>query len=205
MSFDVSKTFTTTCLPELKTQVNTDLTAVCESIRVDDDTTTTFTFTGSGPLSGVDDTALDALLGSWTCPTTDLDHPVKSGAWTFVCRGRSRNRWMSQSDGSMKQSNWNPAICLNNGVVNSLSFVNQKDFADTDVEIYKNGSKVFTWQVRNKRWETKTSGLEALTFVPGDALSVFLRDQGTDPQFVIVTISYALTSGLVVDGGASSI
>ena len=205
MAFDVSRTFTTTCLTALKNQINTDLTATCESVRVDDDTTTIFTFTGTGPLSAGDITALDNLLGSWVCPIADVDNPIKSGEWRFVTRGRSRNKWMSQNEGSMKPSLWNPAICLNEGVITGLSYVNQIDFSSTDVEIYKNGSLAYTWEVRSKRWETKTTGLDTLTFAPGDTISVFLRDKGVDPQFVIVGLHYALTSGLAVDGGAASI
>ena len=70
MSFDVLKTSTINCLALLRTEINDDvaIVTVCESIRLDLPDTMNITFEGAGPLSGAEDTALDSLLGSFSCP-----------------------------------------------------------------------------------------------------------------------------------------
>ena len=46
---------------------NGTITTECEDITVDDEVNLTLTFEGAGPLSGAEDTALDALIASFTC------------------------------------------------------------------------------------------------------------------------------------------
>lgn len=59
-----------TCPVELRTAVNDDvaITTVCEEVQIDQGDQITFQFAGAGPLSGPEDTALDALLAVFTCP-----------------------------------------------------------------------------------------------------------------------------------------
>lgn len=70
MSFNVSKTSSIPCLQKLVDAINADvaIVTVCEFIRLDAPSTMTLTFTGTGPLTGAEDAALDSLLGSFICP-----------------------------------------------------------------------------------------------------------------------------------------
>ncbi len=89
MSFDVSKTNSSDCLALLTIAINLDgaITTVCEHVRLDKPDTMTITFAGAGPLSGAEDTALDALLAGFSCGAQvsgfgdeDLDELVKVSA-----------------------------------------------------------------------------------------------------------------------------
>jgi len=77
MSFDVSKTSSIDCLSDLKIEINNNvtITTVCEDIRLDLPTTMTLTFAGTGPLSGPEDTELDSILSTFSCPTPTNSDP----------------------------------------------------------------------------------------------------------------------------------
>ena len=71
MSFDVFKTAPSIvfCPEELIDAINADVTIVtfCEDVTVDDEVNLTITFEGTGPLSGAEDTALNALIAAFQC------------------------------------------------------------------------------------------------------------------------------------------
>lgn len=132
-------------------------------------------------------------------------HINEQSHWNFIAHGRARNKWLSLSSGSHRPSLWNPAICLDAGRISGLAFVNEKNSVSTDVEIYKNGIKIFTWSITDKRWATKTTGLSNVTFDQGDKISVLMRDTGTDPRYPMVSVYYQLTNSVPSDGGSSTL
>jgi hypothetical protein len=126
-----------------------------------------------------------------------------AGTLIFEKGGWARNKWLGI--GSNKFSDKVPYVIPTNMTVTCLTFVNSVNSVEADVEIYKNGSKIYTWELRDRRWAWQSEGLFNLSFVPGDKLSIFLKDQGTNPKDVIITIHYRVTQHDIGQGGGSSL
>lgn len=128
---------------------------------------------------------------------------VGTGLFTFEKDNICRNAWLGL--GPSKSSDTTPYIVPVPLKVTAVTFVNNVDGADTDVEIYKNGSLIHTWEIRDKRYAWKTVGLHVLEFLPGDYVGIYLKDRGTDPRNVIITLHYSSWTHEVGEGGAISI
>lgn len=124
-----------------------------------------------------------------------------AGTLAFEKSGICKNRWIGF--GASKSSNSIPYINPFPMTITALTFTNLKSGADTDIELYKNGIKIHTWEVRDKRWCWLTQGLHSLSFDSGDKISIYLRDKGTDPKHVIVTLHYNFWMHKVGEGGSS--
>ena len=88
----------------------------------------------------------------------------------------------------------------------SLTYVNKKDRTETDIEIYRNGTLVYTWQIRDSRWRVKNTGLSALTFLPADKISVFARKFNNaieKPDDLMFMMYYTITKVSNIDYGDS--
>lgn len=131
----------------------------------------------------------------------DIANVSVAGTLAFEKSGYCRNRWLGF--GSSKSSNSIPYIAAHRMVITAITFSNATNSVETDIEIYRNGLKIHTWEVRNKRWAWKAQGLHTVTFDPGDKVGVYLRDKGTDPRHVIVTLHYTIWSQQVGEGGSS--
>ena len=126
------------------------------------------------------------------------------GEYIFSQWGRARNRWLRTNN--FFPSNRMPWVFHNNAVITGLKFQNNVDSADTDLEIYKNGSLYFTWEVRDKRYAYKTNGLSALTFDAGDRIGVRMKAAGTvDPMFSLVIVQYRYILTTTGEGGAATL
>lgn len=126
-----------------------------------------------------------------------------AGTLAFEKNGRCKNKWLGFGIG--KPSNATPYISPCSMQITAVTFMNNANGADTDVEIYKNGIIIHTWEVRDKRWAWTTQDVYTLTFEAGDRIGVFLRDRGTDPRNCIVTMHYTTTSQQTGEGGATSL
>ena len=141
----------------------------------------------------------DTVIGK----LTDVENPILAGTLGFEKNNLCRNKWLGF--GSSKSSNVIPYISPCPMRITAITFVNAINGADTDVEIHKNGTKLYTWEVLNKRWAWKTEGLHTLTFETGDRIGIYLKDRGTDPRNVIVTLHYASWYHNVGEGGSSTL
>lgn len=97
----------------------------------------------------------------------------KLADFLFHTSGNTSNKWLGLGSGSTP-SNTLPLIIPQDGQLLWLTFSNEDNNVDIDVEIYVNGTIIQTWEVRNKRTGWKTD------FVPmnvsqGDRVSCFLR------------------------------
>lgn len=133
----------------------------------------------------------------------DQDNPVVAGTIGFEKNGWCRNKWLGFGIG--KPSNVTPYVIPCPMNVTALTFVNNNNSVETDVEVYKNGVKIYTWEVRDSRWAWKTQGTRELIFEPGDRIGVFLRDRGTDPRNCIVTLHYTTWNHIVGEGSGSTL
>ena len=83
-----------------------------------------------------------------------------------------------------------------------MSTSNSNNSSECDIEIYKNSTLVFTWQVRNKRLAYKTVAAGMFSMVQGDRLSIFLRKvTGTDAKDPLIMVSMIMTSFPDADSG----
>jgi predicted SpoU family rRNA methylase len=92
----------------------------------------------------------------------------------FESIGNTANKWLGYSN-SAKSSQTIPLIVAGDTSLRGLTFSNADNNVDVDVQIYKNGSLVFTWLVRNKRTAFKIGISPAVSFLQGDRISVFLK------------------------------
>lgn len=128
----------------------------------------------------------------------DAQNPIVAGTLGFEKNNICRNKWLGFGAG--KPSNVTPFVVPCQMQITALTFINTNNSVETDVEVYKNGTKIYTWEVRDSRWAWKTAEMSTLAFSPGDRIGVFLRDKGTNPRNCIVTIHYTTTQTLVGEG-----
>ena len=126
-----------------------------------------------------------------------------AGTLAFEKNGTCRNKWLGFGIG--KPSNVTPFVIPGVVQVSALTFVNNNNSVETDIEVYKNGVLIHTWEVRNSRWAWTTEGIYELTFVAGDRVGVFLRDRGTDPRNCIVTMHYTTQTHETGEGSGSTL
>ena len=98
----------------------------------------------------------------------------KLADFVFVASGNTADKWLGIGNGSTA-SNTLPLILAQDCDLTAITFSNQDDNVDIDVELYVNGVLDFTWEVRNKRTAWKTDAVGLSTYSQGDRLSCFLR------------------------------
>lgn len=150
------------------------------------------------------------LDGELLCssPSGDLVWtPIVGGTISFMNDKVTFNKWLTINGTPGSTSDITPAVIPFNAVLFGLAFINTIDSSGTDIEIYKNGSLLFTWEIRLKRHAYKTNGLTATTFSAGDTLSVYARgDAGsTDPDDPVIQIHYSFTDGTTGEGGSATL
>lgn len=151
---------------------------------------------GAGELLSVTDTGTP----SWTSAV--------GGSIACMDDGLTFNKWLSIGRTSASStSDTVPAVIPFNSVLYSLTYINSTDDTGTDVEIYKNGVLLFTWQIRNKRRAYKTDGLTTITFLAGDYIGIYMKDVSgsTKPSDPLIYIHYSFTDGTFGEGGSSTL
>ena len=133
--------------------------------------------------------------------------PVVGGAISFMNDKVTFNKWLTINGTPGSTSDITPAVIPFNAVIFALAFTNTINSSGTDIEIYKNGTLLFTWEIRTKRYAYKTNGLSAATFSAGDTLSVYARDVSgsTDPDDPVIHIHYSFTDGTTGEGGSATL
>jgi len=120
--------------------------------------------------------------------------------------GNTQNKWLEFASSSAA-SNVDPYIAPFDGNLAALTFVNTKDGADVNIELYKNGVIWFTWEIRDKRHAFKTDAMPE-GILQGDRISVFARKitGGTNqnPFTPIIEVIFQVSTAPIGEGGASS-
>ncbi len=122
----------------------------------------------------------------------------------FVTNGNTSNKWLGYSN-SAASSDMIPYVAPHQMEIKALTFSNFDDNVDIDVEIYRNGTIIYTWEVRNKRTAYKAN-FTGLSFNQGDRMSVFLRKftggtGDTTAQDPIIEVLTKITSEVDAEGG----
>lgn len=125
----------------------------------------------------------------------------------FTASGNTADKWLGVGNGSTS-SNTLPFIVPQSAKLSWLTFSNQDDNVDIDVEVYINGALLYTWLVRNKRTSYKTN-LPTLAMNQGDRLSCFIKKYagGTGdqtPQNPIIEVGLQLTDSVEAEGGTQN-
>lgn len=125
---------------------------------------------------------------------------------TFTEDGSADNEWLGLYDRGVK-SNRTLGIIPFDCEVCVITFSNSRAGADCDIEIYaadagdgNNASKVYEWKIVDKRHQCITPN-PVLQFSAGDKIGIFCQDQGGDPENVVVTIYFRITSTNKCNGG----
>jgi len=134
----------------------------------------------------------------------DQANSTIAGLFTFERDGRVTNRWISL--GGTKTSDVIPFVSPVSIRISALTFTNKTNGCSTDIQIYKDNTLIFTWEIRNKRVAWKSSGLYNLTFNQGDLIGLYVKKHGnTDPYDVIITLHYIVINNIIGDGGFSTL
>jgi len=166
---------------------------------------------GQRVLDGLDPKlAGDGSSGELLCT-----NPSGNLVWTSIVGGTisfmndkvTSNKWLTINGTPGSTSDITPAVIPFNAVIFGLAFTNTVNSSDIDLEIHKNGTLLFTWEIRTKRHAYKTNGLSAVTFSAGDTLSVYAKDvaAGIDPDDPVVHIHYSFTDGTTGEGGSATL
>ena len=129
----------------------------------------------------------DAIIASTDDGLTDITDPDSAIAFldnvastqyytiTFGTGGTVGDTWLEHPT-TGGPTNETPYVMAFEGTLAGLTFINVNDSKSIDVEIYKNGSLVFTWEVRDARWARKSDGMGSINFIEGDKISIFGGD-----------------------------
>ncbi len=119
--------------------------------------------------------------------------------YVFTENATASNKWLSYESDSIP-SDETPAIIMFDSELVGISFTNDDNGSDTDIEIYKSvkdsgstTSKIATFEIRNKR-VAKFSNFTPIAIDSGDKISVFARDRGTNPSGVVVKLYFKVTN-----------
>lgn len=130
---------------------------------------------------------------------------------TFWHDSGTENQWLqrdnhhTENSGPSTESKREPWTFPFDGEITTLTFMNATNSSDTDIEIYKNGVLQYTWQIRLKKWATKTD-ITPIVFAAGDQLGVYAKkvDGGNKPNDVLIDVFIAFTSNIAQElGGAT--
>jgi hypothetical protein len=91
---------------------------------------------------------------------------------SFSSTGNTANKWLGNTISS-NSSNQVPLVLINSSILCGITFSNADNNVDINVEIYTNGSLVYTWQIRNKRTAYIYGIVNNMN--QGDRVSVFMR------------------------------
>lgn len=81
------------------------------------------------------------------------------GSWTFVLEGSSvpEGKFMTQATKIAIPSNTTPAILPANLHIVAMTFINETDGANEDLNLYLNGALAYVWSLTGARWGVITS------------------------------------------------
>lgn len=122
--------------------------------------------------------------------------------FSFYNNGNTRNKWLAYASSS-SPSNEVPYTAPFSGFFEAITFTNEDDDTSTNIEIYKNGSLFFVWEIRNKRtaYNTNSANLPSGQILQGDRLSVFFRDQGENLNSPVVQLLIQIDPASENEGG----
>jgi hypothetical protein len=176
----------------------------------------------SGSLIGRDVTEIDSdnltitSTGSGKVKINSATGIGGSGGFiSFWNDGGTENKWLRQENnhtepsGPFNEKKRMPYIWPFAGKVNALTFIVKNEpakGANVDIEIYRNYSLIFTWQVRNRKWASKSNGLTSLTFAAGDRLAVFAKKVNDleKADSVVFNLFYTFTDNVQQEIGGTN-
>ena len=146
--------------------------------------------------------------------TVKVNHPAefipgKLVDFSFGNVGNTQNKWLEFATSSAS-SDEDPFVAVFGGILVGLTYVNTRDNTDLNIEIYKNGSIWFTWEIRNKRYAFKTNfDSPEPTLLQGDRISMFSKkitsgSGSSQPSTPIVEFTLQVTSSPIAEGGGQN-
>ena len=111
--------------------------------------------------------------------------------------GGSANVWMDLGGGGSMSSDQNPYIVPFRSRLRGITFTNEDNNVDTQVQIRKlnagdtntgNEASVFNWSLSNVRVARKSNFASPVIFEPGDKVAIALVDIGDNPSDVVVRL-----------------
>lgn len=123
----------------------------------------------------------------------------------FSSSGTTINKWLNVGHPSTS-SNDVPFVFTWTGSATGMSFANENNLSDIDLEFYVNGILQYTWQIRDYKTAWQSTNTNYFTAVQGDRISIFARDVsgGTDPRDIFGEVLITVTHINSGSGGTTS-
>lgn len=146
------------------------------------------------------DAAFDGY-GQASVITRTEDNPSLVGnsyTMAFARDSSVNDKWLGNINHTL-YSNEAPAPALFKSKLIGMTYTNDIDNSDTDIQIYKvteangNSPKVllYTWDLRDARTARNTS-VGSIEIEAGDKIAVFAKDQGVKPHDVVVVLHWRI-------------
>jgi hypothetical protein len=122
--------------------------------------------------------------------------------------GTTGNKWLGNTDNA-HLTHYVPFICPYDAVLTALTYSNSNDSSSVDIEIYKNGllvgNKIFTWQIRTKRWAYRTQNL-GIVVARGDRIAIYAKTvAGTSSKDPVIKMLFKTTNSITADTGSATL
>jgi len=147
-----------------------------------------------------------AVAGKVTISQDVTTLPGKIINFVFVNVGTTSNKWLEYGSSSAS-SDTTPYVSPFGGSLVGLTYMNKTDDTNTDVKIYKNGSLLFTWEIRGKRWAYKTNiSAPQPSLNQGDKISVFFKkvNGASKPNTPTIDMLFQVSSAPLAEGGGQT-
>jgi len=143
--------------------------------------------------------------GKTTVTATSEALAGSSFQYAFVSQGALGNKWLAYHD---HPSNTTVAPIPFACSLLCMTFSNKTNDRDVDIEVYKNGfsggNKIYTWQIRDKRWAYKTD-IASVNLNAGDYVALYGKKitSNTKPTDVVVELLFQITNAATGEGGGN--
>jgi len=121
----------------------------------------------------------------------------------FGGSGNTFNKWLGFGN-TNSTSDIVPLVLPQDMDLKGITYSNSNDDSSIDIEIYQNGSLLYTYQIRNKR-TAYTAGLSGTNFNQGDRVSIYAKKVTggsiINPATPEISIYFKLTDESAASGG----
>lgn len=133
----------------------------------------------------------------------------KEATYQFFNNGSNiQNKWLDH-EGSNIPSDMTPGVVSANSKVRAITYSNDRDNTDIDIQIYRNGitpgDMIFAWQLRDCRLAYKTDFDGSLPFNRGDTVRMFAKKVvggpgGQNPTKAVIKLTLINTDDIKAEG-----
>lgn len=129
----------------------------------------------------------------------------KEAGYQFFNNGANiKDKWLDH-EGSNIPCDGVPGVVATTSKMRQITYTNDRKNSRIFIDIYKNGmlpgNLLFSWDISGCQYAWKTNGLDSVTFMAGDSIRVFARDNGgVSPSKAVVKITLVNLDNVLGEG-----